>query len=84
MMASDGGSPSEIRPGCSKRAFRLVGTFFFYFWHRLRHWKVFWRIFHQAAGHRGDQRARPVDTSAWCAAKGSDVLRATAFSSTLL
>lgn len=25
----------------------LVGTFFFYWWHRLRHWKGFWRIFHQ-------------------------------------
>src|SRR5688572_11457781 len=25
----------------------FVGTFFFYWWHRLRHWKVFWRIFHQ-------------------------------------
>ena len=25
----------------------LVGTFFFYWWHRLRHFGVFWRIFHQ-------------------------------------
>lgn len=25
----------------------LVGTFFFYFWHRLRHRNGFWRIFHQ-------------------------------------
>jgi len=25
----------------------LVGTFFFYWWHRLRHAGVFWRIFHQ-------------------------------------
>jgi len=25
----------------------LVGTFFFYWWHRLRHAKGFWRIFHQ-------------------------------------
>jgi sterol desaturase/sphingolipid hydroxylase (fatty acid hydroxylase superfamily) len=25
----------------------FVGTFFFYWWHRLRHWKIFWRTFHQ-------------------------------------
>ncbi len=25
----------------------FVGTFFFYWWHRLRHQKVFWEIFHQ-------------------------------------
>ncbi|MFO0669791.1 MAG: sterol desaturase family protein [Polyangiaceae bacterium] len=25
----------------------LIGTFFFYFWHRLRHRNGFWRVFHQ-------------------------------------
>jgi len=25
----------------------LVGTFFFYWWHRLRHQKYFWEVFHQ-------------------------------------
>jgi sterol desaturase/sphingolipid hydroxylase (fatty acid hydroxylase superfamily) len=25
----------------------LVGTFVFYRWHRLRHWRGFWRVFHQ-------------------------------------
>jgi sterol desaturase/sphingolipid hydroxylase (fatty acid hydroxylase superfamily) len=25
----------------------FVGTFVFYWWHRLRHWRAFWRVFHQ-------------------------------------
>jgi sterol desaturase/sphingolipid hydroxylase (fatty acid hydroxylase superfamily) len=25
----------------------LAGTFFFYWWHRLRHFGAFWRLFHQ-------------------------------------
>ena len=36
----------------------IVGTFFFYWWHRIRHMKFFWNIFHQI--HHSPKRIEVV------------------------
>ena len=41
----------------------FVGTFFFYWWHRVRHMKGFWEIFHQGITRRRGSRRSPRSTS---------------------
>ncbi|NJM34973.1 MAG: hypothetical protein HC850_10040, partial [Rhodomicrobium sp.] len=41
----------------------FVGTFFFYWWHRIRHMNGWWQLFHQV--HHSPARIEARDTMGW-------------------
>lgn len=44
------GTDTQQRTVAEGAFYWLVGTFIFYWWHRLRHARGFWLVFHQSFG----------------------------------